>query len=179
MKNCLTFVFLSTTDWDAAQFGSRQQVAMELARRGHRLLFVEVPRALHSFISDPTGTRKALRRMGKMRWIDETLAVYTPKPVLPVYYHPVSNWVNQRLLVRDVQHALKQVGRQALVPVAAEESQRAGDSRAGNTHLHGPRDESAPAGLRRFHRIGEVRRQQQVAQARFRVVGILDLPQED
>ncbi|MCA9925794.1 MAG: glycosyltransferase [Anaerolineales bacterium] len=113
MKNRLTFVFLSTTDWDAPQFGSRQQIALELARRGHRLLFIEVPRALHSFISDPTGTRQALHRMGKIRWIDETLAVYTPRPVLPIYYHPVSNWVNQRLLVRDVQRALKLVEWQA------------------------------------------------------------------
>ena len=46
-----TFLFLSTTDWDAPQFGSRQQIALQLARRGHRVLFVEIPRALHGQIS--------------------------------------------------------------------------------------------------------------------------------
>ena len=61
----LSFLTLSTTDWDAPQFGSRQQIARELARRGHRVLFVEVPRALHSLVSDPAGTRRALRRMGR------------------------------------------------------------------------------------------------------------------
>ena len=106
----MTFVFISTTDWDAPQFGSRQQIALELARRGHRVLFIDIPRALHSFISDPTGTRQALARAGKIRWIDQNLAVYTPRMVLPVYYHPVTNWVNQRLLVRDVQRGLKLVG---------------------------------------------------------------------
>ena len=63
----LTFVWLSTTDWDAPQFGSRQQLAQRLVGRGHRVLFVEVARSIHSFISDSVGTRRALGRMGRVR----------------------------------------------------------------------------------------------------------------
>lgn len=104
------FVFISTTDWDAPQFGSRQQIAQVLARRGHRVLFVEVPRALHSLISAPTETRRALARMGKLRPIHDNLFAYTPHPVLPIYYHPLTNAVNQRLLARDVRGALRRLG---------------------------------------------------------------------
>jgi glycosyltransferase involved in cell wall biosynthesis len=119
----LTFLWLSTTDWDAPQFGSRQQLAQRLAGRGHRVLFVEVPRSLHSFISDPVGTRRALRRLGQVR--EEMnrrereerreeeggrLCIYTPRPVLPIYYHPVTNNLNQRLLTADLRRTLSKLG---------------------------------------------------------------------
>jgi glycosyltransferase involved in cell wall biosynthesis len=105
----LTFLTLSTTDWDAHQFGSRQAIAASLARRGHRVFFVEVPRALHSFISDPAGTVRALRRVGTKREVQKNLFVYTPRPVLPVYYHPWTNGLNQRLLRRDLRRALERL----------------------------------------------------------------------
>jgi glycosyltransferase involved in cell wall biosynthesis len=106
----LTFLTLSTTDWDAPQFGSRQAIAGSLSRRGHRVLFVDVPRALHSFISDSAGTMRALRRAGTMRAIQTNLCVYTPRPVLPIYYHPWTNALNQRLLRRDLRRALGELG---------------------------------------------------------------------
>ncbi|HXF63754.1 MAG TPA: glycosyltransferase [Caldilineaceae bacterium] len=111
-----TFVFLSTTDWDAPQFGSRQQIALRLARRGHRVLFVNVPRALHSLLSDPAAARRSLRRMGRlsppteMPGLDGRLLVYTPRPVLPIYYHPWTNAANQALLARDLRGALARAG---------------------------------------------------------------------
>jgi glycosyltransferase involved in cell wall biosynthesis len=110
-----TFVIVSTTDWDAPQFGSRQQIAQCLARRGHRVLYVEVPRALHSLISDPEGTHRAMRRMGRTRSASSGLQVFTPPPVLPVYYQPATNAVNQRLLRRYVQGALNRLRWQAEV----------------------------------------------------------------
>jgi glycosyltransferase involved in cell wall biosynthesis len=105
-----TFLFISTTDWDAPQFGSRQQIAQLLARRGHRVLFIEVPRALHSLISAPAETRRALARMGRLRPLEDRLFAYTPRPVLPIYYHPLTNAVNQRLLAADVRSALRRLG---------------------------------------------------------------------
>jgi glycosyltransferase involved in cell wall biosynthesis len=105
-----SFVILSTTDWDAPQFGSRQQIARQLVRRGHRALFVEPPRSLHSFVSDPQGTRRALRRIGRIRSVADGPLVYTPPPVLPVYYNPWTQAINQRLFCRYVRRALAQVG---------------------------------------------------------------------
>ena len=81
-----------------------------LARRGHQVLFVEVPRALHSLISAPAETRRALKRMGRVRLIEAGLFAYTPRPVLPIYYHPATNWVNQRLLAWDVSGAVRRLG---------------------------------------------------------------------
>lgn len=98
--NGQTILTLSTTDWDAPQFGSRQQIALRLARRGDRVLFVEVPRALHSLISDPAGMRRALRRLGHIRQVPDGPLVYTPPLVLPIYYNPFINALNQRLLLR-------------------------------------------------------------------------------
>jgi glycosyltransferase involved in cell wall biosynthesis len=109
----LSFVFLSTTDWDAPQYGSRQQIAGQWVQRGHRVLFVEVPRALHSWLSDPVGTRRALPRTGRVRHAEEGLLVYTPRPVLPIYYSPLTNWVNQRLWLRDLRRTLKSLRWQA------------------------------------------------------------------
>jgi len=104
-----TFVMLSTTDWDSPQFGSRQQIARCLARRGHRVLYVEVPRALHSLISDPAGTRRAIPRMGRIRSVGDGIEAFTPPPMLPVYYHPATNALNQRLLRRYVRGALSRL----------------------------------------------------------------------
>jgi glycosyltransferase involved in cell wall biosynthesis len=105
-----TTLTLSTTDWDAPQFGSRQQVSLRLAQRGHRVLFVEIPRALHSLVSDPAGTRRALRRMGRVRQVPGGPLVYTPLPVLPIYYNPLTNALNQRLLLRDLRHTMARLG---------------------------------------------------------------------
>lgn len=105
----LTFCTLSTTDFDAPQFGSRQQVALELARRGHRLLFVETPRALHSLITDLQGASRALPRLGRLRPLAERLYAYTPWPVLPHYYHPWTNALNQNLLAHGLRRALRRL----------------------------------------------------------------------
>jgi glycosyltransferase involved in cell wall biosynthesis len=104
------FVFLSTTDWDAPQFGSRQQIALRLAERGHVVLFTEVPRALHSLVSDPSGTWRAARRLGRTRQVEERLLVYTPLPVLPLYYNAWTNAVNQRLLLLYLRRLLRRLG---------------------------------------------------------------------
>ena len=106
----MNFLFLSITDWDAPQFGSRQQVAKRLVQRGHRVLFVDVPRALHSFISDPGRMPQTLRRMNQLRQIPEGPLVYTPPLVFPIYYNPVTNGLNQRLLLGYLRHTLKRIG---------------------------------------------------------------------
>ncbi len=101
-----TFVVLSTTDYDAPQFGSRQQIARRLAARGHRVLFVEVPRAVHSFWTAPDAARSAIRRAGRLREIAPRLLAWTPPFVLPLYYNRVTNALNQRWLARGIRRAL-------------------------------------------------------------------------
>jgi glycosyltransferase involved in cell wall biosynthesis len=110
MRDSLTFVMLSTTDFDAPQYGSRQNIACELGKRGHRVLFVEVPRALHSLLSDRAGTRRSLTRMGQAREVSQGVWAFTPWPVLPVYYQPLSNAISQRLLGLYVRAALRRLG---------------------------------------------------------------------
>lgn len=113
MKN-QTVLCLSTTDWDAPQFGTRQQIMLRLARR-NRVLYVEVPRALHSIISDPIGTRRYLRRMGGVRSVADSLLAYAPPPVLPIYYNPAINVINQRLLLTYLRRLLTRLGWQPTI----------------------------------------------------------------
>jgi len=113
-----TLIFLSTTDWDAPQFGSRQQIALQMARQGQRVLFVDQPRALHSLISD---RRKSLLQM--RRWLTNplrqphpdlpNLQVYAPPPVLPIFYHPLTNTISQKILKRAIRRTLQHLGWQA------------------------------------------------------------------
>jgi glycosyltransferase involved in cell wall biosynthesis len=112
-----TLVIFSTTDWDAPQFGSRQQIAQRLARH-NRVLYVEQPRALHSLISDRQKTFIQLRRWlagGLRRPLADlaTLQVYTPPPVLPIFYHPWTNPFSQRILKLAIRRILGRLGWQA------------------------------------------------------------------
>ncbi|MEM7348382.1 MAG: glycosyltransferase, partial [Chloroflexota bacterium] len=93
----------------APQFGSRQQIARQLAQRGHKILFVNIARTIHSFVSDPSGTRQALRRLGQVSQIDDNLSVYTPWPLLPIYYNPLINSINQPLFLADLRRLLKRL----------------------------------------------------------------------
>ncbi|MEM7031270.1 MAG: glycosyltransferase [Chloroflexota bacterium] len=113
-----TFVILSTTDWDAPQFGSRQQIALQLAKRGHQVLFTEQPRALHSLISDRKKSLLQTRRWleGGLRTVIPdlpNLQVYSPPPVLPIFYHPLTNPISQRILKIALRRTLKRLGWQA------------------------------------------------------------------
>ena len=103
----LRFLVLSLTDWDAPQFGSRQQIALQLAKRGHRVFYVEVPRSLHSFVTAPEAIVPYLRRMGHKRAITESLLIYTPPPVIPFYYNQFSTWANNHILVRYLETTLE------------------------------------------------------------------------
>lgn len=109
-----TIVIFSTTDWDAPQFGSRQQIALRLARR-HRVLYVDQPRALHSLISDRQKSLIQLQRWlkGGLRQPIPTLPnlhVYAPPPVLPIFYHAATNAVNQQILKLAIRRTLRRLG---------------------------------------------------------------------
>ncbi|MFQ5421662.1 MAG: hypothetical protein ACE5EY_15020 [Anaerolineae bacterium] len=112
--NQKTFLIFSTTDWDAPQFGSRQQIARRLARN-HRVLYVEQPRALHSLISDRQKTALQMRRWlsgGLRQPISDlpNLRVYAPPPVLPVFYHPWTNPMSQRILKLAIGRTIRRLG---------------------------------------------------------------------
>ncbi len=112
-----TIIIFSTTDWDAPQFGSRQQIAQRLARH-NQVLYVEQPRALHSLISDRQKTFIQMQRWlaGGLRQPLADLAnlqVYAPPPVLPIFYHPWTNLFSQRILKLAIRRALGRLGWQA------------------------------------------------------------------
>ena len=56
----MDILFLSTADWDNPYWTNKQHVAQELARLGHRILYVE-----SLGLRTPTATAKAGRRLLK------------------------------------------------------------------------------------------------------------------
>jgi glycosyltransferase involved in cell wall biosynthesis len=83
----MDFLLFSSTDWDGV-WGSRQQVARELARRNNRVLFIEQMAGLEHFAKYPD-----LRHRRRQRWqtglqaIEENLWLATPPPLLPGRYY--------------------------------------------------------------------------------------------
>jgi glycosyltransferase involved in cell wall biosynthesis len=91
----------SSTDWHG-KWGSRQQVMVRLARRGHRVLFVEWLAGLEHFWRYPD-----LRHRRPQRWregleeVEPGLWVLAPPPLLPGrYYLPAVARLNAELIRR-------------------------------------------------------------------------------
>lgn len=99
---------LSSSDWDG-KWGSRQQVAMRWARRGHAVVFVEQMAGLEHFAKNPDlrRRRKKNRTMHKQA---ENLWLLTPPPLLPGrYYLPMVNRLNGRFMARWLQSQLQKL----------------------------------------------------------------------
>ena len=104
-------VLLSTADWDNPFWTNKQHVAVELARRGHRVLYVD-----SLGLRRPSASARDLRRIARRirkalrapRQVRDRLWVWSPF-VLPFHGNPVSRRVTRWVLGRglDAQlHAL-------------------------------------------------------------------------
>ena len=90
----------SSTDWDGV-WGSRQQVMLRFARRGHRVLFFERPVGLEHLLRYPAFRQRKLRRWREgLRAVAENLWIVSLPPLLPGRYYSVTiNRINQWLTV--------------------------------------------------------------------------------
>ena len=79
----------STTDWDAPQFGSRQQIMLRLSRT-HKVLFVEPQLGLHH------ATRS--RGTHGVRDLNRNLRILSTGYALPFRFHRAGQWINDALL---------------------------------------------------------------------------------
>lgn len=99
----------STTDWDET-WGSRQQLMLRLARRGHRVLFVERQVGPEQLLRDPALRLRKFTawRTTRLRPVMENLWLYQP-PLLPPgrYYSPLLNRLGQNTLAKQVQQLQK------------------------------------------------------------------------
>lgn len=102
------FLLFSSSDW-AWPWGSRQQVARELAQRGHRVLFVERLAGLEHVWKYPA-LRATRRLWPQMRIIQPHIWGWTP-PVLPPgrYYAPVIARLNGALVAQLLRPLLRQL----------------------------------------------------------------------
>lgn len=101
INTSLTFVLFSTADWAAPYWTNKQHIADRLAKRGHRVLYVESPgiRAPKANARDVTRIVNRIRRAWfPPKKIRDTLWVYAP---LTIPFAPRSRLVrafNARLL---------------------------------------------------------------------------------
>lgn len=93
----MDILFITTADWDNPYWTNKQHVAQELARLGHRLLYVE-----SLGLRRPTATAKDARRIFKRlgrslkapRKVREGLWVYSPV-ILPAHSSPLAQRLNR------------------------------------------------------------------------------------
>lgn len=80
------FIFFSSTDWYGL-WGSRQQIAQRLAKRGHRVLFIERPIGLEHWLKYPAFRQrvKDRRREGVVE-VEPNLWIYKMPVLLPGKY---------------------------------------------------------------------------------------------
>lgn len=101
----------SSTDWHGI-WGSRQQVMRRLARRGHRVLFIERPIGLEHWLRYP-----AFRRRKRQRWregmqqVEPNVWIASLPPLLPGrYYSTAINGINQHLTMAFTRRWVNQLG---------------------------------------------------------------------
>jgi glycosyltransferase involved in cell wall biosynthesis len=94
-------ILFSSSDWDG-KWGSRQMVAMHLAKRGYRILFVEqMAGAEHMFRYSDVRERRFQRRWTELVEIHDNIWLLTPPPLLPGrYYLPDIATLNARIVER-------------------------------------------------------------------------------
>jgi len=105
----------SSTDWEGV-WGSRQQVMLRFAHRGHRVLFVEQPAGLEHLLRYPALRRRKLRRWREgPRAVADNLWIVSLPPLLPGrYYSPTINRLNQYLTGKS---ANRQISKWANLPI--------------------------------------------------------------
>lgn len=105
-------VLLSTADWDNPFWTNKQHVAVELARLGHRVLYLD-----SLGLRRPSASARDLRRIGRRllkavrppRQVRENLWVWSPI-VLPWHARPLVRRINRALLGAGLWTWLKLLG---------------------------------------------------------------------
>jgi glycosyltransferase involved in cell wall biosynthesis len=105
-------VLLSTADWDNPFWTNKQHVAVELARQGHRVLYLD-----SLGLRRPSASARDLRRVGRRllkamrtpRQVRENLWVWSPI-VLPWHTNPLVRRLNRALLSAGLWTWLKLLG---------------------------------------------------------------------
>lgn len=103
-------LMLSSSDWDG-RWGSRQQVARELAARGHRVLFVERMAGLEHLGKYPDLWQRRLQRYREgVIEREERIWLLAPPPLVPGHYYADSIVrLNARLTRRSIARALERL----------------------------------------------------------------------
>jgi glycosyltransferase involved in cell wall biosynthesis len=108
MRDILCF---SSSDWHG-KWGSRQQVMLRFARRGHRVLFVERSAVLEHLLRYPDLRQRKRRRWREgLQQIRENLWIVSPPPLLPgQYYSAAVNRINQSFTAQWLRRHLRRLG---------------------------------------------------------------------
>lgn len=101
----------SSTDWEGL-WGSRQQVMLRFARRGHRVLFIERPVGLEHLLRYPAFRQRKFRRWREgIRQVAQNVWIVSLPVLLPGrYYSSLINTINQWSTLLMSRSYLRQLG---------------------------------------------------------------------
>lgn len=105
-------VLLSTADWDNPFWTNKQHVATGLARRGHRVLYID-SLGLRAPGVNPQDVRRMGRRIARaaagVRQVDDRIFVWSPL-LLPYQNRPAVRAFNRAALSRALARAVQKLG---------------------------------------------------------------------
>jgi glycosyltransferase involved in cell wall biosynthesis len=110
-------VLISTADWDNPFWTNKQHVAVELARRGHKVLYVDslaIRQPSASSADLKRIVRRVYRGLAGPRKVRDNVWVWSPL-ILPLHRHPWARRLNRLLLRFGLSRCLKSSGMNSTV----------------------------------------------------------------
>jgi glycosyltransferase involved in cell wall biosynthesis len=105
-------VLFSTADWDYPFWTNKQHVALHLARRGFRVLYIEslgLRRPTASTRDLGRIARRVRRSVRSLRQVRENLWVGSPVAI-PIHGSRLARWVNEKMLAAWVRRQCRRLG---------------------------------------------------------------------
>ncbi len=104
-------ILFSTADWDHPFWTNKQHMAVHLARRGYRVLYIDTI-GLRRLTVQSRDLKRLLSRLMKglkgLRLVQENIWVYSPL-VIPVHHRPSLDRFNHLILASQIRRFVKQL----------------------------------------------------------------------
>lgn len=106
----IDFIFISLTSWDW-HFQREQHLASGFAKRGHKVLFIDSPISISSFIKDikkKIGRKKLVRALDIFE-IEKNLFLHSPVNIISARHKPQIQEILNKILIKNINRVIKKL----------------------------------------------------------------------